>query len=89
MSFHDRWQAGQLLSSATTDLSIIRRFLSFGLVFLVVNIATFVVVVALLIHLYLPLGVMVALSSIPLSPHLARPGPRLPRRLAARPGPAG
>jgi ATP-binding cassette subfamily B protein len=66
VSFHDRWQAGQLLSRATTDLSIIRRFLSFGLVFLVVNIATFLVVVALLIHLYPPLGVMVALSSIPL-----------------------
>ena len=66
VSFHDRWQAGQLLSRATTDLSIIRRFLSFGLVFLVVNVATFVVVVALLIHLYLPLGVMVALSAIPL-----------------------
>jgi ATP-binding cassette subfamily B protein len=66
VTFHDRWQAGQLLSRATTDLSILRRFLSFGLVFLVVNTATFVVVVALLIHLYLPLGVLVALSSIPL-----------------------
>ncbi len=66
VAFHDRWQAGQLLSRATTDLSILRRFLSFGLVFLVVNIATFIVVVALLIHLYLPLGVLVALSSIPL-----------------------
>ncbi|HVQ87021.1 MAG TPA: ABC transporter ATP-binding protein [Actinomycetes bacterium] len=66
VAFHDRWQAGQLLSRATTDLSIMRRFLSFGLVFLVVNTATFVVVVALLIHLYLPLGVLVALSAIPL-----------------------
>lgn len=66
VAFHDRWQAGQLLSRATTDLSIIRRFLSFGLVFLVVNLATFVVVVALLVHLYLPLGVLVALSAIPL-----------------------
>jgi ATP-binding cassette, subfamily B, bacterial len=66
VAFHDRWQAGQLLSRATTDLSILRRFLSFGLVFLVVNIATFIVVVALLMHLYLPLGILVALSSIPL-----------------------
>ena len=66
VAFHDRWQAGQLLSRATTDLSIIRRFLSFGLVFLVVNIATFIVVVALLIHLYAPLGILVALSAIPL-----------------------
>ena len=66
VSFHDRWQTGQLLSRATTDLSILRRFLSFGLVFLVVNVCTFIVVVALLIHLYLPLGVLVALSAIPL-----------------------
>ena len=66
VAFHDRWQAGQLLSRATTDLSIMRRFLSFGLVFLVVNICTFIVVVALLIHLYMPLGVLVALSAIPL-----------------------
>jgi ATP-binding cassette, subfamily B, bacterial len=66
VSFHDQWQAGQLLSRATSDLSTIRRFLSFGLIYLVVNIATFVVVVALLIHLYLPLGVMVAASAIPL-----------------------
>jgi len=66
VSFHDQWQAGQLLSRATSDLSTIRRFLSFGLIYLVVNLATFVVVVALLIHLYLPLGVLVAASAIPL-----------------------
>lgn len=66
VTFHDRWQTGQLLSRATTDLSILRRFLSFGLVFLVVNICTFIVVVALLIHLYPPLGILVGLSAIPL-----------------------
>jgi ATP-binding cassette subfamily B protein len=66
VAFHDKWQAGQLLSRATTDLSILRRFLSFGLVFLVVNVCTFVVVIALLIHLYPPLGILVALSAIPL-----------------------
>jgi len=66
VSFHDHWQAGQLLSRATSDLSTIRRFLSFGLIYLVVNLATFVVVVALLVHLYLPLGVLVAASAVPL-----------------------
>ena len=40
IAFHDRWQSGQLLSRITTDLSVIRRFLSFGLIFLVVNIGT-------------------------------------------------
>ena len=34
-AFHDEWQSGQLLSRATTDLSSIRRFAGFGLVFLV------------------------------------------------------
>ena len=66
VAFHDRWQAGQLLSRATSDLSTIRRFLSFGLIYLVVNIATFIVVIALLIHLYAPLGLLVATSAIPL-----------------------
>src|SRR5664279_259555 len=66
VAFHDQWQTGQLLSRATSDLSTIRRFLSFGLVFLFVNIASFITVVALLVHLYAPLGIMVALSFIPL-----------------------
>lgn len=66
VAFHDRWQTGQLLSRATTDLSTIRRFLSFGLVYLVVNIATFVTVVALLVHLYAPLALLVAVSAVPL-----------------------
>ena len=66
VAFHDAWQSGQLLSRAMSDLSTIRRFLSFGLVFLVINVATFITVVALLIHLYAPLGVLVALSFVPL-----------------------
>ena len=66
MSFHDGWQSGQLLSRATTDLSVIRRFLSFGLIFLVINFATFVTVLGLLLYLYWPLGLVVAVSAAPL-----------------------
>ncbi|HWB37902.1 MAG TPA: ABC transporter transmembrane domain-containing protein, partial [Rugosimonospora sp.] len=66
VAFHDQWQSGQLLSRATTDLSIIRRFLSFGLIFLVVNIATFITVAALLLRLYWPLGLVVVVSAVPL-----------------------
>ena len=66
LAFHDRWQSGQLLSRATTDLSVMRRFLSFGLIFLVINVGTYATVVALLIHLYWPLGVLVAVSAVPL-----------------------
>jgi ATP-binding cassette, subfamily B, bacterial len=66
IAFHDRWQSGQLLSRATSDLSVIRRFLSFGVIFLVVNTATYLTVVALLLHLYWPLGLLVAASAGPL-----------------------
>jgi len=66
VGFHDRWQSGQLLSRATGDLAVIRRMLSFGIIFGIVNLATFVTVVALLLHLYWPLGLLVAASSVPL-----------------------
>ncbi|ASW56671.1 ABC transporter ATP-binding protein [Plantactinospora sp. KBS50] len=66
VGFHDRWQSGQLLSRATSDLSVIRRFLSFGLIFLVVNLITYLTVVALLIGLNWPLGLLVGASAVPL-----------------------
>jgi ATP-binding cassette subfamily B protein len=66
IAFHDRWQSGQLLSRATGDLGVIRRFLSFGLLFLVVNAATYVAVVALLVHLHWKLGLLVGASAVPL-----------------------
>ncbi|WP_432985779.1 ABC transporter ATP-binding protein [Dactylosporangium sp. CA-233914] len=66
IEFHDRWQSGQLLSRATADLSAIRRFLSFGLFFFVLNLATYIAVSVLLIRLYWPLGVFVTLSAVPL-----------------------
>ncbi|MGN6090303.1 MAG: ABC transporter ATP-binding protein [Actinomycetales bacterium] len=66
LEFHDRWQSGQLLSRATADLSTIRRFLSFGLIFLVVNTLTFVTVIVLLLNLYWPLGLLVAAMAAPL-----------------------
>ncbi len=56
--FHDSWQSGQLLSRATTDLSAIRRFAGFGVVFFITNIWTFVLVVALLIRLNWWLGLL-------------------------------
>ncbi len=67
VAFHDRWQSGQLLSRATTDLSTVRRFIGFGLVFLVVNFATFIVVSVMLIIVYPPLGILVTLCALPLA----------------------
>jgi len=66
VAFHDHWQSGQLLSRATSDLSTIRRFMSFGLIFLIVNICTYVTVIFLLFRLYWPLAVLVTAGSIPL-----------------------
>src|SRR5215471_5272064 len=43
--FHDSWQSGQLLSRATTDLSAIRRFAGFGIIFVVVNVVSFAVII--------------------------------------------
>ncbi|HUZ38805.1 MAG TPA: ABC transporter ATP-binding protein [Streptosporangiaceae bacterium] len=56
--FHDEWQSGQLLSRATMDLSAIRRFAGFGIIFLITNVVTFVTVVALLIGLNWWLGLL-------------------------------
>ena len=66
VAFHDRWQSGQLLSRAMSDLSLIRRWLSFGVVLLVVNIATIVVGFAVLFVWSWQLGIVFMLCSIPL-----------------------
>ncbi|MBA2445878.1 MAG: ABC transporter ATP-binding protein [Nocardioidaceae bacterium] len=66
MEFHSRWQSGQLLSRVTVDLSAIRRFMGFGLLFLVINILQLTVVTIVLLNLYWPLGVVVAVSAVPI-----------------------
>lgn len=67
MSFHGRWQSGQLLSRIMNDLSTIRRLLSFGLIFLMLNILQITVVTAILLAMYWPLGVVVLLSVVPVT----------------------
>lgn len=57
-AFHDEWQSGQLLSRATTDLSSIRRFAGFGIVFLFISVMTFAAVTVLLIRLNWWLGLI-------------------------------
>ena len=65
MSFHTKWESGQLLSRATQDLSSIRRFAGFGLLFLVLNILQVTVVTGVLLKLYWPLGLVVAATALP------------------------
>ncbi|WP_006241460.1 ABC transporter ATP-binding protein [Mycolicibacterium tusciae] len=67
MSFHSRWPSGQLLSRIMNDLGTIRRFMSFGLVFLLLNVIQITVVTAILLAMYWPLGVVVLLSIVPIA----------------------
>lgn len=66
VSFHDRWPSGQLLSRATQDLSLIRRWLSFGVVLLVANAITIVVGLAVLFSFSWILGLIFFVVSIPI-----------------------
>lgn len=66
VGFHDRWPSGQLLSRAVSDLNLIRRWISFGLVLLVVNVLTIVVGFFFLVHISWILGVIFVVCSIPL-----------------------
>jgi ATP-binding cassette, subfamily B, bacterial len=65
--FHDSWQSGQLLSRATTDLSTIRRFAGFGVIFLITNVFTFVIVLSLLIRLNARLGLITGCLFVPVA----------------------
>jgi ATP-binding cassette subfamily B protein len=83
MSFHGRWQSGQLLSRIMNDLSVIRRLLSFGLVFLILNVLQITVVTIILLAMYWPLGVVVLVSIAPITVtvlHFERAFTRLARQ---------
>jgi len=67
MSFHGNWQSGQLLSRVMNDLSTIRQFLSFGLLFLLLNVIQIIVVTGILLAMYWPLGVVVLVSIVPIT----------------------
>jgi len=67
MAFHGKWQSGQLLSRVMNDLSTIRQFLSFGLLFLMLNIIQIIVVTGILLAMYWPLGVVVVVSIVPIT----------------------
>jgi ATP-binding cassette subfamily B protein len=65
VGFHDRWQSGQLLSRASSDLSMIRRFTAFGAIFLLVIAVEVVAIFVLLLVLYVPLALLTILTAIP------------------------
>jgi ATP-binding cassette subfamily B protein len=66
VAFHDRWPSGQLLSRAVRDLSLIRRWLSFGFVLLVANLLTLIVGMMILFSFNFWLGLIYLVSSVPI-----------------------
>ncbi|WP_052848026.1 ABC transporter ATP-binding protein [Streptomyces avicenniae] len=66
VTFHDRWATGQLLSRATGDLQLLRMFLAFGLTFLIVNTATILVGVVILLAQDWTLGLVLIGPVVPL-----------------------
>ena len=66
VAFHDRWPSGQLLSRAVRDLSMIRRWLSFGLVLLVANLLTLIVGLVILFTFNFWLGLIFFIASFPI-----------------------
>ena len=66
VSFHDKWQSGQLLSRAMSDVSTVRRWLSFGFVMLTVNVITLVIGFSMLFVWNPVLGAVFTLCALPM-----------------------
>ena len=66
VAFHDSWPSGQLLSRAISDLTTIRRFLTFVGIYLVVNSVAVVVGMVVLVALAPPLGLLATAVVVPL-----------------------
>jgi len=66
VSFHDKWQSGQLLSRMMQDISMLRRWMAFGIVLLVVNVITIAIGSVLLFRWHWLLGTIFLVTSAPL-----------------------
>lgn len=65
LGFHKRWESGQLLSRIMSDLGLLRRFMSFGVLMLLMNTVQIVVVVSIMVAMHWPLGVAVLVTVLP------------------------
>ncbi|HET8795804.1 MAG TPA: ABC transporter ATP-binding protein [Arthrobacter sp.] len=66
VAFHDRWGSGQLLSRAMTDLNLMRRWLAFGMIMLVVVALTILIGITLMLVTSWMLGLIFLAASIPI-----------------------
>jgi ATP-binding cassette subfamily B protein len=67
VAFHDSWQSGQLLSRAISDIATVRRFVSFGLIWFLQTIVTFIVVFVLMLDLDWQLALVVVACMLPIA----------------------
>ncbi|WP_415853419.1 ABC transporter ATP-binding protein [Sinomonas sp. G460-2] len=67
VSFHDGWGSGQLLSRAMTDLNLLRRWLAFGAMYLIISFATVFVGIAMLFTISWQLALIFLAAAIPIS----------------------
>ncbi len=67
VAFHDNWQSGQLLSRAISDIATVRRFVSFGLIWFLQTIVTFIVVLVLMLSLDWKLALIVVACMLPIA----------------------
>ncbi|MEU5977794.1 ABC transporter ATP-binding protein [Streptomyces sp. NPDC047315] len=66
LSFHTRWQSGQLLSRTVSDVTEIGRFVAFSGVYLVVNLAALAVGLLVLLALQPVLALIVLAAYVPM-----------------------
>jgi ATP-binding cassette subfamily B protein len=65
VGFHDRWQSGQLLSRAMTDLSVMRRFIGFGAIFFILILVQVLAIFGILVALHPGLALLTFAATIP------------------------
>lgn len=65
VAFHDRWGSGQLLSRAMSDLNLMRRWMAFGAIMLVVDALTVTAGVAIMFFMSWPLALLFLAAAVP------------------------
>lgn len=67
VAFHERWGSGQLLSRSMSDLSLLRRWLAFGAIMLIVETVTVITGLTLMFFHSWQLGLLYLLGAIPIT----------------------
>ncbi len=67
VAFHERWGSGQLLSRSMSDLSLLRRWIAFGAMMLIVDTVTVITGLVLMFTHSWILGLLFLLGSIPIA----------------------